>query len=197
MAIALPTDPGPADTNPSYLDWGGVIRSPLGGVDQKLNRLGDRFAIEVQMPPLPSAEMGQVWVSRLIQAQKDGGLFPWPQGIDVDGVGALAVDGAGQEGTTLNVRGSTTGRKFAEGQFFSVIHGGRRYLHVITAAATANSAGNAALSVEPMMRTSYANGAVIEVDQPMIEGFLEGNARDWTLNVARFIGLSFRIVEAE
>lgn len=197
MAVALPLDPGPLTANPGYLDWGGVIRSPLGGVDQRLNRLGDRFAIDVEMPPMPAEEMGAAWVARIIRAHKEGALFPWPQGIDVDGSGALAVDGAGQTGTTLNVRGSAVGRKFVEGQFFSVIHGGRRYLHVITAAATANSAGKAALGIEPMMRTSYANGAVIEVDQPMIEGFLEGTGRDWTINIARFVGLTFRIVEAE
>jgi hypothetical protein len=198
MSILLPSSPGPRAAVPAFLDWGAVLSSPLGGADQKLNRLGDRFALDVTMPPIPSAEDGAAWVAAVIQGQKEGVLFPWPQGIDIAGAGALAVDGAGQAGTSLDVKGSTPGRTFARGQFFSVIHSGRRYLHILTAAATADGAGKASFSIEPMIRTAgYSNNAVIEIDEPMIEGFLEGNAREWTLDTAMFVGLQFRIKEAE
>jgi hypothetical protein len=197
MSIMIPSSPGPASAVPGYLDWGGVISSPLGGADQKLNRLGDRFTIDVTMNKMPTPEEGTAWVAALIQAQKEGAIFPFPQAIDVDGSGDLEVDGANQAGTTLNIRAATPGRKFLRGQFLSVIHGGRRYLHILTAAATASGTGRAAFAVEPMMRTFYANGAQIEVDEPMIEGFLEGNRRDWTLDLAMNVGLQFRITEAE
>lgn len=197
MAIMIPSDPGPASANPGYLDWGGVISSPLGGADQKLNRLGDRFTIDVTMNTMETDEDAAAWIAALIQGKKDGAIFPWPQNIKIDGSGDIAVDGGGQGGTTLNVRGSSAGRKFLRGQFVSVVHDGRRYLHIITAAATANGAGKAALGVEPMIRVPYSNGALVEVDVPKIEGFTEGNRQDWSIDVARNVGLQFRITEAE
>lgn len=197
MAVLIPSWPGPVSATPAYLDWGGVLSSPLGGADQKMNRLGDRFALDVTMPPMSSTDDGAAWVAALIQAQKEGALFPWPQGIDVAGSGALAVDGGSQGGTALAVKGSTPSRKFVRGQFFSVVHAGRRYLHILTAAVTAGGDGKATFQIEPMMRTEYANNAVIEVDVPMIEGFLEGNSRDWTLDVLMMVGLQFRIKETE
>lgn len=197
MASMIPADPGPFSVNPGYLDWGGVIRSPLGGADQKLNRLGDRFTIDVTMPTMVDDEVAAAWVAALIKGKKEGAVFPWPQAITVDGAGDIAVDGGGQGGTTLNVRGSSAGRKFLAGQMISVIHDGRRYLHMIMAPAVASGAGKAALSVEPMIRVPYSNGAVIEVDEPKIEGFTEGNRQDWSVDVARNVGLQFRITEAE
>ena len=197
MSVLFPSTPGPRAAVPAYLDWGAVLSSPLGGVDQKLNRLGDRFALDVTMPPMDSADDGAAWIAALIEGQKEGVIFPWPQGITISGSGALAVDGGGQAGTSLEVKSSTPGRKFLRGQFFSVIHGGRRYLHILTAAATADGAGSATFAVEPMLRVSYANNSVVEVDEPMIEGFLEGNAREWTLDMLMNVGLQFRIKEAE
>nr|WP_047166907.1 hypothetical protein [Sphingomonas sp. Y57] len=197
MAILIPAYPGPASAVPGYLDWGGVISSPLGGVDQKLNRLGDRFTIDVTMNTMPTAEDATAWVAALIQAQKDGGIFPWPQAISVNGSGDAVIDGPGQAGTTLKLRGLSSGRTFLRGQFISVVHGGRRYLHIIAAAGVANGSGKVSLLVEPMLRVAYSDGAVVEIDEPKIEGFLEGNRRDWTIDVAMNIGLQFRITEAE
>ncbi|MBP8234453.1 MAG: hypothetical protein KAY22_19340 [Rhizorhabdus sp.] len=197
MAVLIPSSPGPGAVNPAYLDWGGVLRSPLGGADQKLNRLGDRFAIDVTMNTMASDDEAAAWVAALIKGKKEGAIFPWPQTIDVDGTGDGAVDGAGQAGTTLNIRGVTTGRKFKAGQMVSVVHGGRRYLHMLMAAGTASSAGKIALSIEPMMRVSYADGAVVEIDTPKIEGFTDGNSQGWSVDVARNVGLQFRITEAE
>lgn len=197
MSILLPTSPGPRSAVPSYLDWGGVIASPLGGADQKLNRLGDRFALDVTMPPLTVPNEAAAWVAALIQGQKDGVLFEWPQGIDIDGTGDGTVDGADQAGTSLDIEGIAAGRKFLRGQFFSVVHAGRRYLHIVTAAAVASVGGKATLSVEPMLRVSYADGALVEIDTPKIEGYLEGNSRDWSLDTAMYVGLQYRIKERE
>lgn len=197
MSVLIPSSPGPSSVNPGYLDWGGVLRSPLGGVDQKLNRLGDRFTIDVTMNTMESDDDAAAWLAALIRGKKEGAIFPWPQNIEIEGAGDLAVDGANQTGTSLNVRNASAGRPFKAGQMFSVIHGGRHYLHMIIEPTVANGTGRATFSVEPMMRAQYASGAVIEIDEPKIEGFTEGNSQDWSMDVARNLGIQFRITEAE
>lgn len=199
MTVALPSDPGLADAVPAYVDFGGVLRPILGGgADQKLNRLGDRFALEGTTPPLPLAETGRVWIARLIRAQREGALLAWPQpSLDVGAPGAPVVDGAGQQGSALSIRGLTAGYVLREGQFFSILQSGRRYLHSVMADAVASGTGVAVVAIAPMLRVRPANGAIVEVAEPMIEGFLEGNERSWTLSLAAHVGLSFRVREAE
>lgn len=198
MSILLPSTPGPTQADISYNDWGGVIGSPLGGADQKLNRLGDRFSLSVSLPPMESHGAAREWIAALVLAQKVGAIYEFPQpGFVVGAPGLPVVDGAGQSGTTLNIRAATVSYAFRGAQMISVIHGGRRYLHMVPSGVVVNSLGKVALPIAPMMRAPYADGATIEVGRPMIEGFLEGNAREWTIDLALHVGLSFKITEAE
>ncbi|UYY60102.1 hypothetical protein [Sphingomonas sp. S2-65] len=197
MSIALPSSPGPASAEPAYLEWGGTLRPVFGGAMQKLLRLGDRFAIDVTMPKLRTEAAGRVWVSKLIQAQRQGAIFEWPQlGLDIGNPGAPRVNGGGQAGSAINLRGFAPGYQVRDGQFFSIIHGGRYYLEMATADVAADGGGNVVLPIAPMLRMQPGNGAICDFN-PKIEGLIEGDSRSWTLDVARFVGLSFRIVEAK
>ena len=198
MSIILPSLPGPMQADITYLDWGGVIGSPLGGADQKLNRLGDRFALSVTLPTMESHGTAREWIAKLILARKTGAIYEWPQpGFGVGAPGQPVVDGAGQAGTTLNLRAGTPRYSYRFDQHISVIHNGRRYLHMVVAPAIADENGDVSLSVAPMLRAPYADGATVEVGRPKIEGFLEGNSQDWTIDLAFHVGLSFKITEAE
>ncbi|CAM3282655.1 MULTISPECIES: hypothetical protein [Sphingomonas] len=195
MSIALPLSPSPSSSTPSYLDYGGTLRPIFGGAMQKLTRLGDRFAIEVTLPPLPYAETGMLWIARLIRAQRDGAIFPWPQpDFDTGAPGSPVVNGSGQSGSAINLRGLANGYTVKEGQFFSIIHGGRRYLEQAAATATVAN-GQLSLPITPMLRISPQNGAVVEIAKPMIEGLLDGDARSWSVDLARTVGLTFTITE--
>ena len=196
MSVLLPTSPSPEDATPSYLDWGGTLRPIFGGALQKLRRLGDRFALSVTMPPMLNAENGMTWVARLSAARGEGAVMPWPQpGFDPGNPGAPNVAQAGQTGTLLLVSGFSTNYAIREGQAFSIVHGGRRYLHMVAADANAGSDGAVTLSIRPMLRVSPAAGAICEFAQPMIEGFLGGDEQCWSLATARTTGLSFSIQE--
>lgn len=199
MSVMLPSSPAPVAAEPAYLDWGGTLRPIFGGAVQKLNRLGDRFALDVAMPPLRTEAQGREWVADLILGQRQGAMIEWPQPDLVIGApGTPVVDGSGQAGSFLNLRGFAAGYGVRKGQFFSIVHGGRRYLHMATAAAVADGSGVIApLPIAPMLRMQPSDGAVCEFALPMIEGWLEGDSRSWTLDVARFTGLSFRISEAK
>jgi hypothetical protein len=200
MSVTLPSSPAPTDgTEPSYLDWGGTLRPIFGGSLQKLRRLGDRFAITVALPPMLNADQGMQWIARLIRARGEGAILPWPQpGFDPGPVLGARVAFAGQTGTTLTIEGFDPATyTVREGQFFSIVHGGRRYLHVAAEDRTAMDGRINGLAIRPMLRVSPANGSACEFAVPKIEGLLGGDEQTWTPSTARTIGLSFTIQEAK
>ncbi|WP_294189080.1 hypothetical protein [uncultured Sphingomonas sp.] len=197
MSVALPTFPAPTEpTTPRYVEWGGTLRPVFGGAVQKLLRLGDRFAIDVTMPPMEIA-IGMLWVSRLIAAQREGALLKWPTpGFNPGDPGNPMVNGAGQSGSQILLRGFKPGYAVREGlSFFSIIHGGRRYLHQALADRVADASGVVLLPIAPMLRIQPANGAVCEFATPMIEGFPEKSGQEWSPTLAAHVGLAFSIME--
>lgn len=196
MTVALPTTPGTASITPMLLDFGGIITPPLGGEAQRLNRLGNRWGIKVQLPVMKIEPDGREWIAALNEGLTDTVLFPFPQ-VDfaVGTPGATLVNGASQTGSTLNLDGFTASYALRRGQFFSVIVSARRYLYQVRTAINASAGGVAALPITPMIRKSPADNAVCEFAAPMIEGFLLGDGREWTVDIARTVGLEFTIVE--
>lgn len=196
MAILLPVEPVPQRWTPRALDWGGELVPLLGGETQRLNRLGDRFAIDVTLTPTQDATLALAYISRLRRGRRDGARLPFPQlNLAIGAPGDVRVDGAGQAGSSLAVRGVGAGYGFAEGQFFSLVCNGRRYLHSVSSAAVAPGSGRLTLAIEPMLRVSPADGDVAEVAAPMVEGFVAGAEQGWTVDIAGTVGLSFTLTE--
>ena len=186
MAIELPQPRLPNRAVPKLLDWGADQKAPMGGAYQRLNRLGNRFALENTYPRLKPEPDGRILASRLRRAKTEGALFPVPQpGLEIGNPGAPVVNGAGQAGLALLLRGFTAGYTVREGQFFSIIHGGRRYLHCAEGDAVANEAGGIVLGLYPMLRVRPSDGALCEFARPMIEGIVSGASIDLELTSAR------------
>lgn len=196
-SIMLPRRPGVRTAKPRLLDFGAVIRSPLGGSSQRLNRPGNRFGLDVVAPTASAGREGRILISRLMQGIEVGILLPFPQDMPTGAPGAPVVDGAGQAGKTLNLRGFTPSYAAKEGQFFSIIQGGRRYLHFMAAQGIAGTDGKIAASIYPMLRVSPDDGAVCEFARPMIEGFMTGDNLEWQLQTAPYLDVSFTIEEVE
>lgn len=194
MSIALPTTFAAEDLSPYLVDFGGDLVPILGGVTQRIDRLGSRWAVEVTLPPMDPDE-ARLWVSRLVQAKAADGYMPWPQPTEVGDEGVPRVNGAGQAGTVLAIDGLPPGKALKEGWFFSVITGGRRYLYMIAADVVANASGGAVLTVEPMLRTRPADNAVIELAEPMIEGAIQGDRVGWKIHQLIDYGVSFVLAE--
>jgi hypothetical protein len=197
MAITLPDTPSWASATPTLLDFGAVLEPGLGGPSQYVGRLGDRFEVAVQMPPM-EAEVARVFISRLAQAKKSSLLMPFPNaGIVVGAEGAPRVNGAGQAGTLLALDGLPANKALKEGWPLSIIVAGRRYVHLIAGDTAANAGGEAVLPLEPMLRVSPSDNAVVELAVPMIEGFVQGDGLPWSIDVAAHVGLSFTVREIE
>lgn len=186
MAVELPQPRLPQRAVPKLLDWGSDQKAPMGGAFQRLNRLGNRFALEITYPRLKPEPDGRILASRLRRAKTEGALFPVPQpGLVIGVPGAPVVNGAGQAGLALLLRGFAAGYVVREGQFFSIIHGGRRYLHVADADAVANQAGGLVVGLYPMLRVRPADGAICEFAKPYIEGIVAGASIDLELTAAK------------
>jgi hypothetical protein len=196
MAVTLPASPAPASATATLLDFGAILEPGLGGSSQYVGRLGDRYEVSVQMPPM-EAEVARVFISRLAQAKKSSLLMPFPQpGVVVGAVGAPRVNGAGQAGSVLAIDGLPAAKAVKEGWFLSLIVAGRRYVHQIAADAVASGGGAVTLTLVSMLRVSPPDNAVVELI-PMIEGFVQGDGLPWTIDVAAHVGLSFTLREIE
>lgn len=195
MSIALPTAPQPASATPRLLDFGTVLTPPQGGPMQRLNRIGNRFALEVVLPTL-TPDQRLVWVSRLLRGMTEGVLLPFPQpGTDPGVPGAPAVNGGGQTGSAIALRGLAAGYVIREGQALSIIFAGRRYLHIATADVTVVG-GAGTVPITPMLRISPNDGAPVEITTPMIEGLLSGNDLPWQLRTDHNADITFVVTEA-
>jgi hypothetical protein len=195
-SVTLPTAPGYASFRPFLVDAGGVQRGALGGVGQRVNRLGSRFGIEITLPPLESGQAAMNWVGALNVGLREGVIAQWPQlGFSTGSPGSVLVNGAGQAGFTLNVDGGTAGYIARSGQFLNFTAGGRKMLHHLRSDLALNGSGAGALPIFPDIRVSPADNSAVSFTDPVIEGWLEGDDRSWSVDQARTVGLSFTVIE--
>lgn len=194
MSVILPVTEY-MSAQPGILDWGGSLIPALGGPEQRVNRLGTRSTLTVTVEPDPDDEAaGRILLQRLRQGKNEGVMMPWPQsGVPVGMPGAPLVDGAVAGGTTIPVKGLTAQYAVRIGMPFSIIIGGRRYLHFVDDQVIASAGGNVSLVVSPMLRKPLAGDEVIELEKPMIEGALE--FEQWNIAAAGNEPFSFTIRE--
>lgn len=163
-----------------FVDFGGQLKPFMGGPVQTIMRLGSRWTIEFTVPPMLTEPLGRIWGARLVRAKIFGALMRWRQdGLVVGLPGSPVVDGGGQTGFTLALRGFRPGYAIREGQMFSLVSQNRRYLYMAAGAMVADSAGRVALPIAPMLRTSPIDGDTAEFAAPMIQGSLSGNEVAW------------------
>lgn len=194
-SVELPDSPGPRSLAWEPVDFGGTLQGPLGGAGQRVNRLGNRWRVRVEMPVL-TVKQAREWSAALVQGLRLGVLMPIVQPDTYTGTpGSPLVAGAGQAGVELDVDGLTAAYGWKFGQFVSVITSSRRYLYMLSASGVADTSGVATLPIEPPLRVSPGDNDVVEIALPYIEGLL-ADAPSWMLDVDRLArGFSFAIEE--
>jgi hypothetical protein len=191
MPITLPsTDP---------LNWSAEIvpkpaesASAFGTNRQRFVRLGRHWRFSVTLPLL-TQEQALSW--SVLDSDTDTMVWSIPQGgLQAAGEGTPRVAGASQLGTTLDVDGLTVGYVVKQGAFISVTTSSRRYVYQVTAQATADGTGAAALSIQPPLRVSPADNDVVEIAAPKVEGLASRQPVSFGV-LHRVSGLSFTIEE--
>lgn len=194
--ITLPPNLAPNAAAPTLLDFGRTLVPPLGGEELRVDRLGNRFMIEVSWPAMRVAE-ANVIINRLMRAKSEGLRIPFPLFDAPQGnPGAVVVDGAGQAGTTIDLRNFNPGYTAREGYWLSIENAaGQHYLHNVAGTLRIGDDGLAALPIWPMLRTDFADGAAVHLAKPMIEGLPVGDETSWVLPRGRLVELSVTIRE--
>lgn len=196
MSIALPLEPGPNQMTPFLVTARNEMIPATGiGPDQRINRMGSRYAVIFEYPPMAYAEAQsfadvddetETVVARLIQP-----------GLDIGMPGAPVVDGAGQSGSIIKLRGLTPQYLFRKNQWVPIIIAGQRFAYRVKAQATAGADGKVSLPLRTMLRKPPPDGATVEVADPKIEGFATVPEGAWAVGTDRLIYLSLTIRERE
>ncbi|NKI99582.1 hypothetical protein [Novosphingobium sp. SG707] len=187
MPVMLPRKRGVKVDKVHFVDFGGQLKPFMGGPVQTILRLGSRFALEVTIPLMRAEPDGRIWSSRLTQAKIFGALMHYRQdGLTIGLPGSPVVDGAGQTGFALALRGLRPSYAIREGQAVPVIVSGRRYLYFASQTVVAGTDGRAAVPIYPMIRRSPADGDICEIAAPIIQGSISGNEVSWTRLSAPF-----------
>lgn len=198
MAILLPVCPPIRTATPRYVFFGVDQTPTMGGTAGRISRMGDRWAIDVETYPAEYTAHGMAYLSRLVRGLKAHVLTGFPEpGVTPRSYGAPVVASAGASGKSLPVSGLIPGDVIREGKFFSLVISGQRFLYQVAVEdVTVAPDGTAVLSIEPMLRRQPAAGAVLEIEAPKIEGFIQGNEQSWNVSRSKYLPFNFSIQES-
>lgn len=194
--IELPAGVYPNGAVPALVDMGFSQRGPATMV--RIDRPGSHYRAAITLPA-SNADTARLIVARLIRAKNEGLRLEYPlQGVSQGAPGAPIVNGAGQTGNVINLRNVTPGYVAKEGFWLTIYDGtGQGYLHNIAGQSVANGSGLIALTITPNLRFPFADGAIVELAHPTIEGLVEGEEMAWRLELAELVnGIGFTIEEA-
>lgn len=191
--LTLPTDPAPAKMAIAMVTAKNTLTPAIGGAEQELLRKGTRYALTFSMPVMTYVQ-SMDWDD--LMAEGDTVLMRvFQPGLVIPNPGAPQVKGAGQAGTSLTIDGLPNGYVIRKGQFLSVVSVGQRFLYRAKASVT-SVAGTATIPLRTMLRRPPNDNDVVEIAQPMIEGFVR-DLGEWAVGVDRLVGLQFTVRERE
>ncbi|MNS92417.1 hypothetical protein D3C72_1265550 [compost metagenome] len=191
--LTLRTDPAPAKMAIAMVTAKNTLTPAIGGAEQELLRKGTRYALTFSMPVMTYVQSME-WDD--LMAEGDTVLMRvFQPGLVIPNPGTPMVKGAGQAGTSLTIDGLPNGYVIRKGQFLSVVSAGQRFLYRAKASAT-SVAGTATIPLRTMLRRPPNDNDVVEIAQPMIEGFVR-DLGEWAVGVDRLVGLQFTVRERE
>ena len=202
--VTLPSSPAPIGLTYTLVSKATEMSGPLGGPTQRVLRVGSRFKVEFELPALKYGD-GRQWLARLMAGEATPVAMLFPQrGFQPFAPfavgGSVSVDGpqtpTANTGGVLTLKGGLPGFELVSGQFFHLAASadGRRYLHQVRDDAKIGADGTVTLNIQPPLRVVPADGDALEFVAPMMEGFVAMNW-NWTLELARRVGLKFTLTE--
>ncbi|WGM31503.1 hypothetical protein [Brevundimonas sp. NIBR11] len=169
MPRTLPT-PRLISAEPTIISSSIDQRSATGSNRQKGMRKGSHYSYEFILEPTDHAE-GLAWLD--LRTEADTVVVAIPQmGLEIGTPGTALVNGSGQSGSSLSIKGFVPGYQVRKGQAFNHIGSdGVRRIYIADAAATANGSGVATITLETMLNWPPANNEPVSFSDVRIEGF--------------------------
>ncbi len=192
--IELPDFARVGSAVPTFVDAGFTQRG-VGSLS-RIDRKGSRYKLACSYGPF-YPEQGRVMVARLISGKSEGIRIPYPLLIPQGSPGSPVVAGVHATGKSLAIRGLTPGYFCKEGYWLSLVKSGQHFLHNVKAGGMASAGGELTITLNEMLRDSFADGDTVNLAKPMVEGYVEGNEWQWSLAVDRVIPIEFMIEEAK
>ena len=175
MAIILSLPAGvrnPADETWDPVPISQTMTSPLSAATQTAELAPARWKAALTYRTVPESNW-RLWMALKAQLRGQANrlyvgpfVFAKPRGL---AGGAPVVNGNGQTGNTLNVRGCTASQSpwLKVGDLFHYASPNWQQMHIVVGADVASdSGGHAALTIEPAIRESPSDGAPIVTASP-------------------------------
>jgi hypothetical protein len=204
MAIAYPVNlpsRAPARLVFRAIDVVGVDDSPLTLQQTVYEWEGDRWELDVEVPPMQNRAHAEAWVAFLLKLRGRRGTFlaghsGYAGARGTWSAGAPQVNGAAAAKLrTLPIKNLAAGATGKEGDWLQLGAGSSSRLHKLLQDFTADGSGNASIEIWPATRAAYSNGDAITLAAPKGLFRLASNAREWSIELAQIYGLRFSAVE--
>lgn len=197
--LSLPAWPPPRRVAMSPYSAVAVVRSPFSLAGQAQDWGGKIWQADVDLPPMQVAEAA-AWRAFKLKLNGRAGTFlmgdPAYAGPRGTMAGTPVVDGAGQSGQSLAIRGLTPSATsvLLAGDYLQLGTGATSRLHMNLTDADADGAGEAELDLWPDLRESPADGAAIVTAEPVGVWRMADAAMAWDAEPLVW-GFSFSCVE--
>lgn len=173
-----------------------LIQDPgEGGETLVIARLGTRFKVSTTIRL--RGDQGMALVALLNGKRTEKVRLLINQVIDIDPAGSAVQANGSNQGSILKFKGLPANYALRGGQYFTVVKNGKRYLHQIIEPTTATPGGLATAAITPMLRVALSGNEAIEVDEPSIEGYLDGPTNEYGTDFAKTVSLKVSVKEAE
>lgn len=127
-------------------------------------------------------------------------IYPYqgvrPRGTTNTAGVTVATGGAAAQARSINLSGMGAGRTLLAGDFLQLGSGATTRLHQVVESATADGSGNATVTIEPPLRTSYSAAAAVTLLKPCTLMRSVSNDGASTVELGGVITASFSFSEA-
>lgn len=198
MLVELPRYPrAPAEVTWKLRQPSQANRSEFTGV-RRVTILAEapRWTAQVKYPPIIGQNAMRPWRAALAMMQGRAGTFRLPafeayQPISYGADGPPAVDGAGQIGNVVRLRGFCRGTVLRTGWFITIAD----RLHQVVAETIVGADGKVSVKVIPYV-AGYADGAPVEAGGPYALMSLTDDEAGWTVGAGQKYDIAFNCEEA-
>jgi hypothetical protein len=183
---------------PRLIQPGFVVRGARGTVAGQVILPGACYGVEATFESMP-ASFALKLQADLELAKIEGLRFKMPlNGISQGMPGLPVVDGSAAAGTSLPLRGLTSGYAVKKGYWLTVIDAaGNHCLHRVAEPAVADGDGKATLTLVTPLRTVLVDGDTVVLAAPTIEGVITSDV-GWDIPMRGMVeGLGFSLEETE
>ena len=160
---------------------------------------GKMWAASVTLPPMTRAD-AEAWVTFIMSLKGQLGTFLMgdpsgavPRGSASTAPGTPVVDGAGQEGSSLNIRGapaSASGYLLA-GDYIQLGGGSSAALFKVLVDVDTDVSGDATLELWPDITSAVGDGSTVTTSDTVGVFSLTVSSVEWSINQATVFGITF------